>query len=120
MVNARVHWLLEKATNPVSPSINQQDDPITLLYFSPQGWPAAVSPGPVERQGLTAADCKALWDSLLQNPPPLSAQPEQRGAYSYHVAVQGHLCRYFWLGTSTGEYYFDYSINTGQVRLVIP
>ncbi|MEI8594636.1 prepilin-type N-terminal cleavage/methylation domain-containing protein [Photobacterium sp. Hal280] len=101
-----------------------------------EGYPFALQgQGSSQLEQLSAQDCLALMDNLLQNPPPSTtdASEANAGQYQYFVevgAINGHrLCRYyqlvsasdFWTGKKaiTAGHYFTYTPALGRVDINI-
>jgi hypothetical protein len=100
------------------------------IHFSDSGWPIAAysaqSGKPVDPQNLSSAvslqTCKSLWFALLQNPAALSYQTgDAYGTRPYHLSLTpDRQCRFEFISSEPGAYYFDYSSVSGQVRMQVP
>lgn len=95
----------------------QLDIENSVVQFSVQGWPIAVIKDHNVAK-VTESTCLSLWNTFLQNPPPISyAGDKPYGSHKYHLTVtEDGLCRFELVTPTPGEFYFDYSPVTGQVK----
>jgi hypothetical protein len=119
--NARINWIVQRHRQELPAPYGRQAMMLgeQLFYFSSQGWPVTTS-GRMGLQSPQLADCYYLWQALLQNPPPIARDPEQKGQYEYYLATEKKGCRYYWNKSGSQNYYFEYNPWDGQVSLVIP
>ncbi len=82
------------------------------VYFSPQGWPVTVTAPISEGFRLSDADCIALWNLLLQNPPKLNTSSQRAGRAEYAVSAGNSVCRF---QMRKGGAFFDYYPLEGRV-----
>jgi hypothetical protein len=122
--NARSQWFIrhqEKMNN------NIVDLSGIKIQMSQQGWPLFVADGNAvavidSEQAASLHSCMQLWQSLLQNPQPISySGGDAFGSRPFHLVItQAGECRYQLFVENSNQYYFDYSPKTGQVRIHTP
>ena len=92
------------------------------FQFSREGWPLAEAGTKNEDDDIDIPACAFLWQSLQQNPLPISYQGgDAYGSRVYHLSLTAEKsCRFEFITEKPAEYYFDYSPKTGQVILHSP
>jgi len=110
--NLRVEFLISHISTP---DIHYAKGLIVdgkLIYVSEQGWPASVTTPVTSKFQPTDMDCYHLWNTLLQNPAPITAGQFTDSRHKYRAFAQLNRCRYAMAG---GDAYFDYFPLTGQL-----
>lgn len=107
--NARAEFLVKGLSQSQTRSLPIAGQPV---YFSFQGWPVAVTAPVVEGFRLQEADCVALWNLLLQNPPPLGLESRPEHKAEYVLSVGDSVCRFQLHEAAT---FFDYYPLEGRV-----
>lgn len=113
--NYHSHWILEQQSQ-------QKNDQIVVdsltVQFSPQGWPIAINSNQFDYKKVSPPACLSLWNTFLQNPPPLSfSADDSHESYFYRVILTPEgKCRYELVARKSKGFYFEYSPMTGQVK----
>jgi len=109
--NTRVQFLMAHIANNQGEK-NQLDLAGQTLFFSAQGWPAAVAASAANNNQPTDEDCYQLWTLLLQNPAPITKGATTKSRKEYRVFAQTNNCRYEF---TDGTAYFDYYPADGRL-----
>lgn len=109
--NMRAGFLVQGDFSQQNPALRMMLIEGQPVYFSAEGWPAAVTAPVTEDFRLADADCIALWNLLLQNPPTLGSSSSASRA-EYSVVAGDSVCR-FQLRES--EAFFDYYPLEGRI-----
>lgn len=125
--NLHVRWMLAQDRTGPNNLVSVQG---MWIQFSDTGWPMAAyntQDGKlIDSQLLPVAvsleSCKSLWFALLQNPAGLSYPAgDAYGTRPYHLSLTpDRQCRFEFISSEPGAYYFDYSSSSGQVSVHLP
>jgi len=112
--NLHARWLMSKQASFMSTSTTID---ASTVQFTPEGWPLAV--GMKNLVTPSVSSCLSLWQSLLQNSPPISyAGGDAYKSHSYHLTItpEKH-CHFEFITARPNEYFFEYSPLSGQVLI---
>jgi MSHA pilin protein MshB len=107
-----------------------------IFYMNEYGWPVNVDSGDdASADSQTAAECKQVFDNVLQSSPSSTTDSASRANNRFFVSVidgaggdvagqSGDVCRYELIlsdqNTGAASHYFDYDLVDGQVTVVYP
>lgn len=121
LVHAR--WILQGGPSQRRPGLLVDVDGVGV-YVNERGWPANTDGGSARSHDQTDAECKQLWQALLQNPAPATvggtAPTANELHHRFHITqIGGRACRYQMV-TQDEQYFFDYHLTTGQILIEVP
>jgi len=105
------------------------------FYMNEFGWPANTDPGAsAAANDQTAAECREVFDNILQSSPSTTSDSSNRANNRYFVSVQAgaggdvdtiaDICRYELIvsdsADATATHFFDYDMSNGQVSVGYP
>ncbi len=107
-------WLAKGSTNTATTIALEGTN--NTINTNTEGWPAcAGGEAACANPTKDVADCQAVWNSILKNPPSLTAGTSCTGSGCYYVELISGICTYS-LGPAAGSIYtITYNPALGQV-----
>lgn len=93
-----------------------------VIYLNENGWPFTTDAlrSPLIGQ-QTAADCQQLLNAMLKPVMTYGDKPSNEAGNQYRIFVMdGRVCRYQLTQNTDEPWFFDYRLETGEVRLSVP
>ncbi len=92
------------------------------IYLNEKGWPANTKVNlSAKSWDQTSEECQQLWFALYERPPEsiLNINEKKSSSLYFISSINGRICRYELLRKEEGAYFFDYHLDTGEIKTSI-